>query len=244
MAPLANPFEEAHRLLSAAGDQNLILRLMGGVGIGLRCPTIQKTKRFYRDLDFVSQSGFSRQLETLFKSSGYLTDDAFNKLNGANRLVFWDETNNRQIDVMIDRLDMSHTIDLRQRLHMNEHTLPLADLLLSKLQIFQISERDLLDITVLLLDHQFVENDADGINLSYLLKLWSADWGLCHTCQINLKRLLAEDVTAVAHELRPPVDQVNELLKRILDAPKTTAWNLRAMIGERVQWYKLPEEIR
>ena len=88
MVPLADPFEEAQRILSLAREHNLLLRLMGGVGIGFRCPTIRGKNRFYRDMAFVSRSGFGRQLESLFKTLGYQADETFNKINGADRLVF------------------------------------------------------------------------------------------------------------------------------------------------------------
>lgn len=242
MRPLYDPFAEAERILSAAKKQNLLIRLMGGVAIGIHCPSIQDKGRSYRDLDFVAASGNGRHLETLFESLAYKADKTFNKLNGADRLLFWDNNNNRRVDVLIDRLDMSHTIDLRQRLNCDERTLSLADLLLSKLQIFQVSDRDLLDIAVLLIDHTLTEDDR-GIKASYLVSLCANDWGLYHTCQINLERLITYHFSATPSENQILTERTVGLLERMADAPKTLRWKMRSLIGERLQWYRLPEEI-
>src|SRR5215475_489312 len=96
MPPLPDPFAEADRILSAATKQHLLLRLMGGVAIGMRCPSIHDKGRFYRDLDFVATSGYGRQIEALFESLAYQADKTFNKLNGADRSLFWDNDNNRR----------------------------------------------------------------------------------------------------------------------------------------------------
>lgn len=243
MNPLADPFAEAERILSAADEQNLRLRLMGGVAIGLHCLSLRGKGRSYRDLDFVTASGFSRPLESLFESLGYQPDKTFNKLNGASRLLFWDDYNERRVDVLVDQLDMSHTIDLRNRLNCDPRTLSLADLLLSKLQIVHISDRDLLDIAALLADHELTDNDRAGINVSYLVSLGANDWGLYRTCQLNLERLLSYDATQLAINSARPAQQAKELLRRLEESPKSMHWKLRALIGERVQWYRLPEEI-
>ena len=242
MRPLPDPFEEAERILAVAREKHLLLRLMGGVAIGLRCPSIRGKGRSYRDLDFVSTSGNGLRVESLFDQLGYQGDETFNKLNGADRMLFWDDENNRRVDVLVDRLDMSHTIDLRHRLNSDANTLSLADLLLSKLQIFQISDRDLLDIAVLLMDHAFAEDDKHGINVPYLAGLCAEDWGLYHTCQINLERLLTIDWSIIA-ELDIAKERAEQLSQRLSVVPKTLRWRLRSLIGERVQWYKLPEEI-
>lgn len=242
MRPLSDPFEEAERILSAAKGKNLVLRLMGGVAIGMRCPSIRGKGRSYRDLDFVATSGNGLQLEPLFEQLGYQADKMFNKLNGADRMLFWDDENSRRVDVLVDQLDMSHTIDLRHRLDSDERTLSLADLLLSKLQIFQISDRDLLDIAVLLIDHDLAEDDNHGINVPYLAGLCARDWGLYHTCQINLERLLTID-SSIVSELEVAMARAEQLSQRLSAAPKTLRWKLRNLVGERVQWYRLPEEI-
>jgi hypothetical protein len=243
MTPLADPVAEAERILAAAQDQHVLLRLMGGVAIRLRCPSVRATDRTYRDLDFMAAAGFGRQLEVLFPTLGYLADQTFNKLHGAQRLMFWDDANGRQVDVLIDRLDMSHSLDLRQRLNCDAQTLCLADLLLSKLQIFQISDRDLLDIAAMLHDHPIAETDAAGINVEYLSRLWAADWGLFRTSQINLERMCRMDSAALGADGYDVGAQARELLQRMEATSKSLVWTVRALIGDRVRWYNLPEEV-
>jgi hypothetical protein len=243
MSPIPEPPAAAERILAAAREKALLLRLMGGVAVYLRCPSIRGAGRAYRDLDFVAASGLGRRIEALFSSLGYLADKTFNKLNGADRLMFWDDASGQRVDVLIDRLTMSHEIDLRRRLECDERTLSLADLLLSKLQIHQISDRDLLDIAALLADHSLAEDDAGGINVLYLTTLCADDWGLFRTCQINLERLCQFDASALSRAPHDPCQQSTELLRRLEGAPKSLKWKARAAIGERVQWYKVPEEV-
>lgn len=219
-----------------------MLRLMGGVAIYLRCPSARAHPRSYRDLDFVVPSSHGRQVEALFADTGYAADATFNKLNGAQRMLFWDPTHARRVDVIVDQLEMCHTLDLRQRLACHNRTLSLADLLLSKLQIVHISERDLLDAATLLQDHALTQ-DESGINAHYLADLCAHDWGLYRTCQINLDRICAFEPAHLPAGVYGHIPQAETLLKALAAAPKTLRWKLRSRVGERVRWYNLPEEI-
>ena len=73
----------------------------------------------------------------------------FNNLNG-DRQMYFIAPSGRPIDVMVDRLVMCHTLDFRSSLGNSSLTLDPADLLLSKLQIFELNAKDVHDITHLL----------------------------------------------------------------------------------------------
>jgi hypothetical protein len=149
--------------------------------------------------------------------------------------------------VFFDKLDFCHVIGLAGRLEMDPRTLPLAELLLSKLQIVKINEKDLLDAVVLLLEHPLGDSDAAAINLPRLVALTSADWGLFHTASINLDKVQR---TAEMHERlgeperRHVAAQIESILRRIEAAPKPLAWRMRAKVGDRVKWYKDVDEVR
>ena len=52
------------------------------------------------------------------------------------------DANRRRLDVFLDRFEMCHQLDLRDRLGLEPPTLPLADLLLTKLQVVETTDKD------------------------------------------------------------------------------------------------------
>ena len=218
---------------------------MGGAAVNLHCSSARQAplKRKYGDLDFVASSKQRQAVQKLFESLGYQGDRRFNTLNGDQRLLYLDSVNGRQIDVFIDRMKMCHVIELANRLGHDGPTLTPADLLLSKLQVFEVNMKDLVDTTALLLDHPIADHDDDAINATYLARLTSEDWGLHRTLQLNTGR-----VRDAARELDVDAGRVGERLDELwarIDArPKSLKWKLRARVGDRVSWYELPEEVR
>lgn len=218
---------------------------MGGAAVNLHCSSARQAplKRRYGDLDFVASSKQRQAVQKLFESLGYEGDRRFNTLNGDQRLLYLDGVNGRQIDVFIDRMKMCHVIELANRLGHEGPTLTPADLLISKLQVYEVNMKDLVDTTALLLDHPIADHDDDAINAAYLARLTSEDWGLHRTLQLNSGR-----VREALRELDVDAGLVNqrldELWTRIDAQPKSLRWKLRARVGDRVSWYELPEEVR
>src|SRR5438477_651227 len=200
-------------------------------------------KRKYGDLDFVAASKQRQAVQKLFESLGYQGDRRFNTLNGDQRLLYLDEVNGRQIDVFIDRMKMCHVIELANRLGHEGPTLTPADLLLSKLQVFEVNMKDLVDTTALLLDHPITDHDNDAINAAYLARLTSQDWGLHRTLQLNSGRV-RDAVRGLDVDADRVGERLDELWARIDAQPKSLKWKLRARVGDRVSWYQLPEEVR
>ena len=247
---LAEPTDEGLRLVDAADAQGVVLRLVGGVAIWARCPSARRAPlaRPYNDIDFVTRSGSTAAVTAFFAGQGYEPNRMFNALHGAQRLMYADRNRERTVDVLIDRFAMCHQLDLRDRLPPGARTLPLADLLLTKLQVWEINEKDLGDITCLLADHAFADSasaDGDAVGLRRILSLTGDDWGLCHTLERNLGK-----VSTFARERHPsapkfdPVVQAEALLEAIGAGRKSLGWQLRGRIGERMRWYEVPEEVR
>jgi hypothetical protein len=243
--PAADVIAEAERISAAARAGKVSVKLVGGAGVNLHSASARQAplKRKYGDLDFVAPSKQQAGVQTLFESLGYQGDRRFNTLNGHQRLLYLDETNGRQIDIFIDRMRMCHVIELADRLGGDDPCLTPADLLLSKLQVFEVNMKDLVDTTALLIDHPITDDDDDAINAAYLARLLSQDWGLYRTIQMN-----TEKVRQTAKGLAVPSDTVNQRLdqlwERIEAQPKSLKWRLRARVGDRVSWYELPEEVR
>jgi len=53
------------------------------------------------------------------------------------------QPNGEHIDIFLDKFRMDHTLDFRKRLKLDNLTIPVTDLLLTKLQIVRIAEKDL-----------------------------------------------------------------------------------------------------
>jgi len=243
--PVQDVIAEAERIAAAAHQAGVPVKLVGGAAVNLHCASARKAplKRRYGDLDFVAASKQRGRVQKLFESLGYQGDQRFNTLNGHQRLLYLDGVNGRQIDIFIDRMKMCHVIELGNRLGHDGPTLTPADLLLSKLQVYEINMKDLVDTVALLLDHPIADHDDDAMNGAYLAHLVSEDWGLYRTLQLNIER-----VRGAATALEVDADRVNqrldELWQRIDRQPKSLRWKLRARIGDRVSWYQLPEEVR
>jgi hypothetical protein len=258
---LADPLAEALRIIALADERGLLVRLMGGLAFHAQAPTwTARIDRDGRDIDLATRSRDRTALGELLVTAGYTPDRQYNALYGHKQLYFVDESKGRPVDVLVDRLEMCHRFEFRDRLALSRPTLPLAELLLTKLQIVKINRKDLLDALILLASHPLAAaSDGAGegadaraaINVSRIVDLTSADWGWWRTVSGNLARLRAYIET----ELGPteldtgaplpfePLAQLSALADAIEAAPKSTKWRLRARVGDRMTWYEEPEEV-
>jgi hypothetical protein len=88
--------------------------------------------------------------------------------------------------LLLDRFVMAHELDLRGSLRTGELTLPLADLLLTKLQVVNLNRKDLVDVLALLLDHGFGPGE---ISTERIFDVTRSDWGFEHTIHRTLATL-------------------------------------------------------
>ena len=126
-------------------------------------------------------------MKRLLEEPGYLLDPAVihRQEFGIKRLIYNDPRGRYKIDVFVDQLVMAHTVDLRHRLELTAPTVPLVDLLLSKLQIHAITENDLIDLAVLLAEHD--TGPGGTIDLEYLTQILARDWGFYRSAADNLR---------------------------------------------------------
>jgi len=238
--------EEAKRVVEEASARGVVLRVLGGVAIKYYCPSANRPplKRHIADIDFFGLSRQSREVIKLFKDLGYIPSVKFNALHGKKRLLFFEPNTNERRDVIFDVFEMCHRFDFRKRLNIDDFAISLTDLLLTKLQIIEINERDYKDIAAMLLDNEIGENDEKGvINGNYISDLCSKDWGIYKTITRNLNWLIDYlDKLGLKNEERNLIEKrAGKLLNMIESKPKSLKWKLRAMIGERMAWYDLPE---
>ncbi len=239
--------EEALRLAEEAEREDLALRLLGGVAIKLRAkdglhPAFE---REYADHDWIAPKGASAAAQKFFEAMGYTPHVRFNAINGRERLLFFDEQHGRQVDILVGTFRMSHEIPFGKRLALEPVTVPLAELLLTKLQIVELNEKDVRDALALLHDHPVEGEDGDAINGAQIARLCAADWGLWRTFTANLGSLGGhlERYDLPEESKERIAGRIQELQARIEEEPKSFGWKMRAKIGDRKRWYELPEEV-
>jgi hypothetical protein len=247
----SDPVEEARRVLRAADAAALPLRAIGGVAVALIAPSIRilRPVRTYHDIDLVTVAPTAK-VSSLLEQLGYEASRRFNKLNGSERLLFHDP-HGRRVDMFVGSLRMCHALSFATRITTSAWTLSPADLVLSKLQIVELTERDAQDLAALLADHGLSRTDADGIATDRIAAVCGTDWGWWRTVDDNLARLIERWQT---ERLSADPETANLVglavtravaIRSILDgAPRSMAWRLRSMIGPRLRWYDQPEEVR
>jgi hypothetical protein len=183
--------------------------------------------------------------DKLLRDAGYEPHITFNAMHARERALFFDDQHGRQVDIFIESFRMCHQIPLGDRFDGGGQTVPLAELLLTKLQIIELNEKDVRDTVLLLHGHPVDEHDDDAVNAGQIARLCSADWGLWRTITANLERCRThvDDYQLDPGDRDRISTRFEELLGRIEEEPKSRGWKLRAKVGERKRWYELPEEV-
>jgi hypothetical protein len=238
--------QEAERIIDTAEKSQITLRLFGGMAIRFHCPsaTHRSLARKYADIDFMGLKKQARGMKKLFIDLGYTPRDIFNALHGDTRLIFNDIENGRRVDIFLDVFEMCHKFNFKDRLLIDKYTLSLADLLATKLQVVEITEREYRDIISLLTDHEISDSDVpETINGKYLAKLGSDDWGIYKTFSVTLANVAAAlpQYKLDAEHEQTVRKRIQDLTSRLENEPKSMGWKLRARVGEKKQWYELPE---
>jgi hypothetical protein len=242
--PLSDPIEEGRRVVETANGRGLTVRSIGGTAIWEHAETMHEEPfaRDYRDVDFVTTREDKDAVIEFMGEMGYDQNERFNTMHRF-QLEFQDPVNGRKADYIVDKFRFCHSWSLRERIETDYPTVPIEDLLLSKLQIAEISDRDIRDIIAMFTDHPVgTDGDTETIDADYVAGLCQGDWGLYKTTTMNLDRVesyLAEEDLPVDQSAL--TDRVDALREAIETEPKTIRWKLRSLVGERKQWYRRPE---
>ena len=236
---------EADRLLALAREEGTILRLLGAVAFARRCPNHaylrERLGRRYTDIDFAAYGREAKKIRTMLATAGYAEDPQVYVDSEGSRLVAEHPGIGMHIDVFFDKLEFCHTVLWKGRLEIDPETIPLAELLLQKMQIVEINEKDLIDAITLLLEFPLGDSDDDTINIGRIAEICAKDWGWWRTLTMNLDKVrqMAEHYEQLSEDETGRVaDQVRAALARIEAEPKSLSWRLRAKIGDRKKWYR------
>jgi hypothetical protein len=239
--------EEARRLTDEAQKQGIVLRVMGPIALHFYFPEHvdlyrrmeRLGERVFTDIDYAAYSKHRGKIVPFFEKQHYEIERRSAMLSGGERHIFFSPVI-PMIDVFYDRLNYNHPIDYRGRLEIHPHCVSLTDLLLQKLQIVQINDKDLKDGMLLLLAAKVGESDTGMMNAKYVAKLMADDWGFYYTSTTNLGKVkaAAEGVKALTTEQRTVIGQkADQLLEAIEKAPKSGKWKSREKIGTKKPWY-------
>lgn len=242
--------KKADEIMNESKKRNLILRLLGALAFHKHCPHFnhfqQESNRIFTDIDFMAYIEQKRDIEQMFLNLGYIDDKRIQTIPGVKRSIFFSPDNTLHSDVFYDVLEFSHEIGFRGRLEIDYPTISLVDLLLEKMQIFQINEKDIIDTIMLLREHEVGSTDDEKINIDYLSKTCKSNWGLWKTLTTNLDkvdRLLDQYDLLNTDDMRIVRERLHSIRQRIDDEPATLGWKLRSRIGERIKWYRDVDEV-
>ena len=235
---------EGDRLVAAANAEGIALRLLGALAFAKRCPGhahLQETlKRVYTDIDFAAYGSQVESVRSLLAREDFVEDELMYVESEGSRLVLNHRQTDLHLDVFLDKLEFCHSIPWKGRLEIHDATIPLAEMLMQKMQIVQINEKDIIDTIMLLLEHPLTEDDR-GVNVALVARVCAKDWGWWRTLTTNLGKVkqMAMSYEALGDdEKRRVVGQVDAALGRIEREPKSMTWKMRAKIGDRKKWYR------
>jgi hypothetical protein len=240
----------ATQLVDKAKETNITMRVIGAtavlIHVGKDAPLLSvfKSYRKLTDVDFVTYRKCWPKIEDFLQKQGFQPNERFNALHGDKQLNFTGK-HDLHADVFCDKLSMSHVLDFAGRLEQDYPTIPLADLLLEKMQIARINEKDIKDTLLLLRTHDLGDNDEDTVNARRIAHTLNGDWGFWYTVTTNLNKVNIQknQYDWLSDEDRAIIgSRIGKLLGIIESEPKTGGWKFRARIGTRKKWYTDVEE--
>ena len=238
---------EGRRIVDAARAAGLVLRVMGPLALHYYYPDrvplyagLERLgERYFTDIDFAGYGKHGGRMKAFFEGVGYDCDLDTLMATGKTRQIYYGGAV-PMIDVFLDRLDYCHEVSFKDRLEFDAYCIPLTDIALQKLQIWEINDKDLKDLEFLFTVAEIGDDDAGKINRSYIAARLAGDWGFWYTATTNLGRVKAhvegvgilDDAQKARIRLR-----CDEFLARIEAEPKTKDWHKRAKKGTDKPWY-------
>jgi hypothetical protein len=238
---------EGRRIVEAAQKQGIVMRVMGPLALHYYFPEQVELyarlerlgDRYFTDIDCAAYGKSGGKMKGFMESIGYECDLHTLMASGKTRHIYFGGPV-PMIDVFFDKLDYCHEVSYKDRLELDDYCVTLADIMLQKLQIWEINDKDLKDIEYLLTTAEIGDDDRHKINQSYIAKRFADDWGFWYTATTNLGRVKehVDTVDALTADQKAHIKQrCDQMLARIEAEPKTKGWNKRAKKGTSKIWY-------
>ncbi|HEV2225450.1 MAG TPA: nucleotidyltransferase family protein [Nitrososphaerales archaeon] len=238
----SNALAAATQIIDRAETNGVRLRLLGGLAFKKLCPSASDPRYFRenKDIDLMGKREDSRKIVKIMETLGYTPRELFNKLNLGQRLIYYDITNKRRVDLFLDEFIMCHKFNFKENILAGTYTLPITQLLMTKLQVVEKTEKEYKDLIVAFQDFDVTSGPA-GIRGDEIADLCSKDWGLYTTFRKSLEAVEANAANLDGNEQVLVTQRIQKLMTMMDAAPKTFSWRMRARIGERQRWYDLPD---
>lgn len=246
--------QEAIHIVEKAQKNGLTLRVLGATAFRIHCPDHVHVHismgRDITDIDFAAYSKEGGKLEEFLAKDHFQSERRQASLTPGlytGRHIYENPDTGLHVDIFEDELNMCHLVNFRNRLHLDQPTITLADLCLEKLQIVTLNEKDIRDMLMLFAAHPVGDIEQETINGKYIAGILSKDWGFYYTTTMNLEKIRKgldryKDLFT-AKDNQNITERITQLSRMIETAPKSLAWKARAAIGTRVQWYNDVEEV-
>ena len=237
----SDALEAATQIIDMAERKGVRLRLLGGQALKKLCPSSMDPRYFRenKDIDLMGKREDSRGIVKIMETLDYKPRELFNRLNMGQRLIYYDMENRRRIDLFLDEFVMCHKFNFKENILAGAYTLPITQLLMTKLQVVEKTEKEYKDLIVAFRD--FDVTSKEGIRGDEIANLCSRDWGIYTTFNKSLESLLMKTETLDDDEREVVRSRVRKLIETMEAAPKSFGWKMRARIGERTRWYDLPD---
>lgn len=227
----------ALRLIEQGEDKGIRLRLLGGVAIRLLCKDVitehPRLDRLCADIDLAGLSENTKIIEEVISEEGLKPHKEFNFLNVSSRMLFSKDA--LKVDIILDEFRMNHRWPIHNRLLPDLKTLPLEDIIMTKLQIVQLNRKDLTDLLAMAL-----KAEQGQLDLTYLTGLCTKSWGFTYTVVNNCETIMSQCSNVLGGYIE--LSTLKKLRAEIKNTKKGIGWKLRGLIGDRIRWYELAEE--
>ena len=238
----SDALEAATQIIDTAEAKGVRLRLLGGLAFKKLCAS-SRDPRYFRenkDIDLMGRREDSRVIMKVLEDLGYKPRELFNKLNMGQRLIYYDMTNRRRVDLFLDEFVMCHKFNFKESILAGTYTLPITQLLMTKLQVVEKTDKEYKDMVVAFRDFD-VTSGPDGIRGDEIAELCSKDWGIYTTFRKTLEAVIAKAPELAGEDADLVRSRVQKLMAMMEAAPKSFGWRMRARVGERTKWYDLPD---
>jgi hypothetical protein len=242
MMPPANGLEAATQIIDLAESKGIRLRLLGGLAFKRLCSSANDPHYFRenKDIDLMGRREDSKKIMRTLETLGYKPREVFNKLNMGQRLIYYDLGNKRRVDIFLDEFVMCHKFNFKESILADTYTLPITQLVMTKLQVVEMTDKEYLDLIAAFRDFPITDS-AEGIRGNEIAEICARDWGMYTTFRKSLGALLARAESLNSEERGKVTSRIEKLISMMDSHPKSLSWRMRARIGEKAKWYELPE---
>lgn len=235
----------ARALCQLAEAEQLTVRLFGSCAIRIKCgdnaEIFDRCERQPKDIDCVIPNRDVKGLRSLLKANAWREDVELTAQTDGNRLRFTHRDHKIVLDVSVDVLHFAQKLDVTERLPLDKPTLPAADLLLSKLQIRELTAADVIDVVGLLYSVPLGDDPSHELEVGRLIQITTLSW--------RWYKAVQSAFTVIATTLKTPLcgldpsaralvgSRITLIEHEIARAPKGFLWKARAKFGDMLPWY-------